>query len=66
MTQATEINPGPTLVFSCNTPSPVVVSETVDLVFSVHSERHAVKALITDDTAETTRVVWLSQSLQDL
>lgn len=69
MTQATgltQINPGPALAFSCNTPSPVVVSETVDLVFSVHGERHAVKALITDDTAETARVVRLSQSLQDL
>lgn len=62
----TQINHGPALAFSCSTPSPVVVSETVDLVFSVHSERHTVKALVTDDTAETARVVRLSQSLQDL
>ena len=47
-------------------PSPVVVFETVDLVFSVHGEGHSVKALVTDDTAETAWVVRLPQGLQDL
>lgn len=46
--------------------SPVVVFETVDLIFSVHSEGHSVKALITDDTAETAGVVRLPKGLQDL
>ena len=46
--------------------SPVVVFETVDLIFSVYGEGHSIKALITDDTAETARVVWLSEGLQDL
>lgn len=35
----------------------MVVFETVDLIFSVHGEGHSIKALITDDTAETARVV---------
>lgn len=44
----------------------MVVFETVDLVFSVHGEGHSVKALVTDDTAETAWVVRLPQGLQDL
>lgn len=43
----------------------MVVFETVDLIFGVHSEGHSVKALITDDTAETARVVRLPEGLQD-
>lgn len=46
--------------------SPVVVFDTVDLIFSVHSEGHSIKALITDDTAETAGVVRLPEGLQDL
>ncbi len=44
----------------------MVVFETVDLILSVHGEGHSVKALITDDTAETARVVRLPEGLQDL
>lgn len=43
----------------------MVVFETVDLIFSVHSEGHSIKALITDDTAETAGVVRLPEGLQD-
>lgn len=44
----------------------MVVFETVDLVLGVHGEGHSVKALVTDDTAETARVVGLPEGLQDL
>lgn len=44
----------------------MVVFDTVDLIFSVHRERHSVKTLITDNTAKTPGVVGLSQGLQDL
>lgn len=44
----------------------MVVFDTVDLIFSVHSEGHSIKALITDDAAETSRVVRLPKGLQNL
>lgn len=44
----------------------MVVFDTVDLIFSVHRERHSVKTLVTDNTAKTPGVVGLSQGLQDL
>lgn len=43
--------------------SPVVIFETVDLIFRVHGEGHSVKALVTDDTAEAAWVVGLPQGL---
>lgn len=43
----------------------MVVLDTVDLIFSVHSEGYSIKALITDDTAEAARVVRLPEGLQD-
>lgn len=44
----------------------MVVFETVDLIFSVHGEGHAIKALVTDDTTKTAGVVRLPEGLQDL
>lgn len=44
----------------------MVVFDTVDPIFSVHSEGHSIKALVTDDTAETAWVVRLTEGLQDL
>lgn len=46
--------------------SPVVILEAVDLIFRVHGEGHSIKALVTDDTAETAWVVGLPQGLEDL
>lgn len=44
----------------------MVVFDTVDPIFGVHSEGHSIKALVTDDTAETAWVVRLPEGLQDL
>lgn len=43
--------------------SPVVIFEAVDLIFRVQGEGHSIKALVTDDTAETAWVVGLPQGL---
>lgn len=51
---------------STHTHTPVVVFDTVDLVFCVHSKRNSIQALVTDDTAEATWMVGLAQGLQDL
>lgn len=37
----------------------VIISDTVDLVLRVHSERNPIQTLITDDAAETARVIGL-------
>lgn len=43
----------------------MVVFDTVDLIFGVHSEGYSVEALVADHTAETAGVVRLPESLQD-
>lgn len=37
----------------------VIVSDTVDLVLRVHSERNPIQTFIADDATETTRVIGL-------
>lgn len=36
---------------------PMIIGHTVDFVFDINSERHAIKALVTDATSKTPRMI---------